>query len=147
LVQVNQPSSIDRQVGDLISSVLELFAGIQDSMVLDGRSNNVITGADNAKDSEIVGLRAPACEDDLSSPASEQAGNRLPGRFHGGPRMLSVMMNRRSVTELLEIKRAHRFQHLWEDGCGGVAVQVNAPHFHIVVVSALRFPEGTSRTV
>src|SRR5579872_3524722 len=91
-----------------------------------------------AKDRQIVSFRAAAGEDDLRRSAAKQARNGFPGSFHRGPGMLSMMMNGRSVAELIKIIRTHCFEDLRQKRSRSIAIQVHPAHRSILVVDGHR---------
>src|SRR5207302_4551797 len=67
VVRIDQPLSVHVKVSHFTSALLQTFAGIQHGMMLDLRSNDVIAGMRQPKDSEIVGFRSAAGENDFGS--------------------------------------------------------------------------------
>ena len=53
---------------------------------------------------------------------------RFPRPLDRRPGLLSMMMDGRSIPKMLAEIRLHRRQDLWQDGRGGVIVQINAAH-------------------
>ena len=71
-------------------------------MMLDGGCDDVVSGFHDPKECEIIGLCTTACEHDLGSTTSQQLGDRLASPLDRRPRVLSVVVDRRSVPELLQ---------------------------------------------
>src|SRR6266542_3884160 len=67
VIGINQPAAIHGQKGHLSAAFLQLLAGVQYRMVLDGGGDDVIAGADEAliqqtKDGEIICFSTAASE-------------------------------------------------------------------------------------
>src|SRR5437868_7311420 len=97
-------------------------------MMLDRRGDHVVSGRSQSENGEIVGLRTAASEYDLRSPASQQCSYRLPRALHGCPRLLSMVMDRRRVSEVLAEVWAHGLKNLRQHRRSGVIVEVNSAH-------------------
>src|SRR5579864_6236886 len=105
-----------------------MLAGEKHSVVFHARRDDVAARINQARDGEIVGLSAAAGEDNLGGAATKQRCHRVASVLDRGPRLLSVMMNRRRVAELLREIRPHRLKHFGQYGRGGVVVEINAAH-------------------
>ena len=132
LGRIDESLAIDRQVCNLRPTLLEALARVQHCMMFNLGSNHVIAGMGQSKNCKIVSFGAAAGEDHLCSTTSQQARDRLPRPLHRCARMLSVVVNRRGIPELVKIIRAHRLKHLRQERCGGVAVQIHTAHSSIV---------------
>ncbi len=93
--------------------------------------DEVIARLDDARDRQIVGLRAPAGKDDFASAATQKAGHLLPRALHGSPRPLAVKMNRRCIAKVLTKKRPHGRQHLGQKRGGGIVIEIDAAHHNL----------------
>src|SRR5579859_710046 len=97
-------------------------------MMLDGRADDVIAVAHQTEDGEVVCLGPTTGEYDLGRPATEQCGNRLAGALDRCPSLLPVVMNGRSVAEMLGKVGLHGLKHFGQDRGRSVVIKVNAAH-------------------
>src|SRR6266852_7938288 len=109
-----------------------MLAGIEYRMMLDRRNDDVVSESCQTKDGEIVSLSPAAGEDHLSRPASQKLSDRLARALDRGPCLLSMMMNRRRVPEMLAKIRPHRLEDFRQYGRGGLLVEINPAHTHIL---------------
>jgi hypothetical protein len=72
---------------------LQALAGIEHSMVLDGRTDDVVAIAHKPEYGEIVTLSAAAGEYNLGRTATQQRSHRLSCAFDCAPRLLPMMMD------------------------------------------------------
>src|ERR1700730_4329139 len=102
-------------------------------MMLDGRSNDMLSGfvraaIGEAENCQVVALGAAAGEDDLRGAASPQACHRLACALHRRPCLLSMVMDRRGVAEMLPEVALHGLKDLGQHSRGCVIVEVDAAH-------------------
>ncbi len=97
-------------------------------MVLDCGGNDVVAGLGQSEDGEVVAFGAATGEDDFGRAAAQQIGNRFAGPFDGGTRLLSMMVDRGGVAEVLGEVRAHGVQNLGQHGRARVIVEIGASH-------------------
>ena len=128
VVGVEQAAGIDRQVCDLAANFFEALAGVEDGVVLDGRSDDVVAGLDDAKKRKVVAFRTPTGEDDFGSAAVQQLRHLLASVFHSGSRLLALLVNRGRIAELLHEVRPHGVEDFRQQRAGSVVVEVYAVH-------------------
>jgi uncharacterized linocin/CFP29 family protein len=128
VVGVEQAEAIDGQVCDLAANFFEALAGVEDGVVFDGRSDDVIAGLDDAKKRKIIAFRTPAGEDDFCSAAVQQLRHLLASVFHSGSRLLALLVNRRRIAELFNEVRPHGVEDFRQQRAGSVVVEVYAMH-------------------
>ena len=97
-------------------------------MLYAGR-DDVIARLHHAKQRQVVALGASAGEDDFRRTAVQQFRNLLACVFHRRPRLLSLLVNRRSVAEPLEEVGTHGLKHFGKKRRGRVIVEVDPMHF------------------
>src|ERR1700722_1913764 len=122
-----------------------MLARIEHCVVLDAGSNDVVAWTGQSGDCQIVTLGAAAGKNNFSSAAIQQQGYRVSRTLDGCPRLLPVMVDRRSVAKVLAKIRPHGVEHLRRHRSGGVVVEVNAGH-HANILQAFvrRTPETIS---
>ena len=128
----DNPLAIDRQELYLDPALPQSFDGMQHRVVLHRAGDDMIPGLHRTEDGQVVALRPAAGKDNFRRAAAEQPGNAGPRLFHCGTRVLPFLVDRRSVAELLQQKRTHSLQHLGQQRCGGIRIQVNSPHISIL---------------
>src|ERR1700726_1501424 len=106
----------------------------------------MIRGLRHAKDRQVVGFRAAAGKDDLRGAASQERGHRFARALDGRPRLLSMMMDGRSVPKVLPKVGLHGLKDHGQHGCGGVIVEVNAAHSYFTILRRMR-TRGKERVV
>jgi hypothetical protein len=131
IVGIDQATAIDGNVRDLAAAIFQMLRRIQHGMMLDGRSNDVITRLRQPEEREVVAFRAAAGKDDFRRLATQQASNRFPCALHRSPCLLSMMMDGRRVAKVLAEVRAHSLENLGQHGSGRVIVEVNPPHRYL----------------
>src|ERR1039458_7137616 len=94
--------------------------------MLDGRGDDVIARLHQAKQRQVVALGAAAGEDDLRRTAVQQLRNLLARMLHRRARLLSLLMNGRCVSELLEEVGTHGLKDFGKKRSGGVVVEVDS---------------------
>ncbi len=72
----------------------------------------MISGAHHAKDAQVVGLSAAAGKYNFSSTAIQQPGDTFTRVLHRCAGLLSVVMDRRGISEALTQIGAHGLQYL-----------------------------------
>src|SRR3954469_946760 len=137
-----------RKQSDFATHLFQPLATISDRAVLNGGSDNVIAALHQPKDAQVVGLSAAAGKNNFRRTRIHQRRYRCSRLFHRRPRVLAIMVNRRRIAELLQVKRPHRLKHLRQDRGGGIVIEVNAAHGSIlllfsVIPSAAREPYST----
>jgi len=70
LIGIDQSATINRQVSHFRPALLEALAGIQNRMVFNLGSNDVVTGMSQSENSKIVTFSTAAGENNLRSPAT-----------------------------------------------------------------------------
>jgi len=134
LIGIDQPFCVDGQVGNVDPALLQSLAGIQNSVMLDLRCDYMLASLDDAEDRKIIGFGASAGKDDFCRATAKESRYRLPGALDGGPGVLPVMVDGRSVPELVQIVRAHCLKDLGQNRRGRIAIEVNALHVGILNV-------------
>ena len=128
IVGVNLSPAVHRYVGDFTSHLFQVLAGIQHGVMFDGRRNNVVAGAGESEDSQVVAFGATAGKHDLGRTTSYKRRQRLAGSLNGCTRVLSMMVDGGRVAEALTEVGTHRVENLGEDRRGGVIVEVDSAH-------------------
>src|ERR1700716_1017281 len=100
-------------------------------MMLDGRSNDmglvrVVMG--EAENCQVVAFSAAAGENDLRGAAPHQGRHRLACALHRRPCLLSMVMDRRRVAEMLSEVALHGLKDLGQHRRRSVIVEVDASH-------------------
>jgi len=111
VIGIHQASSVHRNKRDFSVTFGELLAGIQDGVMLNGRGNNMIARANQPEDGEVVSLSSTAGENHFSRAATKQGRHRFPGPLDRGTRLLTMMVDGRSVAKVLRKVGAHCIQH------------------------------------
>jgi hypothetical protein len=88
----------------------------------------MISCRSRTKNRKIIALRAPAGEHNFGWPAPEEVSHASPSLFDGGTRLLSFLVDRRSIPKLPHQKRPHSLQHLWQQRSSSIRIEVNSPH-------------------
>ena len=88
----------------------------------------MVANLGESKQGKIVRLGSAAGENDLCRTAPQQLRHSLPRTFHREACVLSMVMNRGSVPELLAEVRTHRVQDLREHRRGCIIVEIDSPH-------------------
>src|SRR5579862_70757 len=109
-----------------------MFTGIQNGVMFDRRSDDVIAGLNHAEDCQVVSFRPAAGKHDFCWLTSEKSGYRFASAFHRRACLLPVMMNGRSIPEALGKVRLHGLEHFGQHGGGCVVIEINSPHASIV---------------
>ena len=65
VVGIHHPAAIHRNVGDLAAFRCQMLAGVQDGMMLDGGSDDVVARLPKSKYRQIIGFGAAAGKHDL----------------------------------------------------------------------------------
>ena len=99
-----------------------MLTGIHHGVMLDGRSDDMIARLGESEDRKVVAFGATAGEDNFRRPATQQFGDRLACPLHGRPRLLSMMVDGRSVAEVLGKVGTHCLQDLGKHGRSRVIV-------------------------
>ena len=126
--RINQAPAIYGHIRDLAALRLQVLAGIQNGVMLDGRGNHVISGSRNPKNRQIIGLSATAGEHHLRGPATQQGSHGFARLLHCRVGLLSVMVNRRGIPKLLAEVRLHRLENLRQHGSGRAIVEIDSSH-------------------
>ena len=134
VVGINQAAAIHGDVGDFASHRFQMLAGVQHRMMLDGRTDYVVSGTGQARDGEVIALGAAAGEDDFRGPAPEQRRHRFACALDCRPRLLPVMVDGRRVAEVLREVRPHGLENLGQHWGGGVVVEIDSAHRRPVLI-------------
>src|SRR6476646_5448526 len=97
-------------------------------MMLDGGADDMLSRLGEAENREVVGFGAAAGEDNLGRAAPQQSGNGLARALHRHSRLLSMMMERRRVPEMLPEVSLHGLKDRGQHGSGGVVVEIDMAH-------------------
>ncbi len=124
----HNPLAVDRQKIHLDPALPQLFACMQNCVMLHGAGDDMIPWLHRAENRQVIALRPAAGKNNLRRVATEESGNACPSLFHGPTRMLPFLVDRRSIPEPFQQKRAHSLQHLGKKRCGGIRIQVDSPH-------------------
>ena len=139
IVGINLSTAVHRNISDFTSHLFQVLAGIQHGVMFDGRRNNVVAGAGESEDSQVVAFGATAGKHDLGRTTSYKRRQRLAGSLNGCTRVLSMMVDGGRVAEVLTEVGTHGVEDLGEDGRGGVIVEVNPAHeLHYLFYALLR---------
>ena len=136
ILRVDHPTRIHRHISYRASLRLQPPASIQNRVVLNRRSDNVIAIANHpgprmpghTKHGQVIRFRPAAGKHYLRCPRPNQRGHALPSPLHRPPRLLSMRMNRRGIPKALRKIRPHRLQYLRQHRSSGVVVEINSPH-------------------
>ena len=126
--RVNQAAPVHRNVGYFAAFALQMLAGVQDRVMLDGRADHVVARPGQPEEGQIVGFGAAAGKDNLRRASPQQRGYRFAGALHRRPGVLAVVVDRRGIAELFREVRQHRLQDGREHRAAGVIVEVNSAH-------------------
>ena len=88
----------------------------------------MIAGADKPKQSKVVAFGAAAGEDDFIAIAAKHGCHVASRLLDRSAALAAMLMNRRSVAEVLEQPRSHGLEYRRIETRGGVGVHVNALH-------------------
>src|SRR5580693_6023095 len=102
-----------------------MLAGKKNSVVLDAGRDYVIAGFHQTRDGEIVGFCPATGKDDLRRSASDQRCHGCASTLDRRSRVLTVLMDRRGVTEALPKVWTHGIEHVRQNRRGRVVVEVN----------------------
>src|ERR1700676_1691509 len=111
-----------------------MLAGVEDGVMFDGRSNDMVARARQAEYSEIVAFGAAAGKHDFRGAAAQQCGHGFTRTLDRRPRLLSMMVDGGRVAEMLAKVRPHGLQNLGEHRCGRVVVEIDASHHNASIV-------------
>ena len=128
IVGTDQTSAIDWEVRHLAAGIFEPLAGIQNGVVLDRRSDEVVAGLGQSEERQIVALGASAGEDDFGGTAVHKIGDMLAGLLDRGARLLALLVDGRGIAELLQEVGLHGRKHLRQKGAGRVVVEIHPAH-------------------
>ncbi len=107
---------VDRQVGDREALALQLGAGVQDGVMLNGSRDDAVArcpqGESRAPDRGIVRFRATTGEHHLTRAGVQHSSNSLPRLLHCAQRVPGGPVQSRRVGEPLREERQHRGKHL-----------------------------------
>ena len=134
LIQLHRAELIHVQIGDLKSVLFQVFAGVQDRVVLDLRGDDVLSlrlvRLGGGLQRPVVGLASSSCEIYLLRLRSQRARDGLPGRRDGLLRRgCKFVDGGRVAVELREI-RDHGLHHLRANSGSRRIVQINRL-FHV----------------
>ena len=104
--------AIHRNVGDLATHLLQLLAGVQNGVMLDGTGDDVIVRAYQSENRQVIAFGPARGENDFRCPAAEQRCNTLSCLLHRRARLLPLLMDRGGVSEPLQEVRTHGLKHL-----------------------------------
>ena len=119
---------IHGQVGDVEAGVLQVLAGVEHGVVLDGGGDDVAAcgskGVGDAAEGGVVRLGAAAGEHHLAGAAAENAGHGVAGVGEGLLRLLTDAVDAGGVAEKLRHVGQHELQHAPVKGRGARMVHV-----------------------
>ncbi len=85
-LRVDQPAAVHRDSRDLVAELLQVFHGLEDGVMLDGRSHQVtallMVSTGRSQDGPVIGLSAATGEVDLFRTRAEMSGEGLAGVLH-----------------------------------------------------------------
>jgi hypothetical protein len=148
---INAAVAIDGKISDRNAVLFQSLASVQNRLVLDGGSDDVLMlredvaarefvvlievgkrttheRIDDAKDGVIVRFGAAAGEDDFLGAGADQGGDLFTGGFDGGAGALAGGVDGSSVGEFAREMGKHGVEHFGLDGRGGVEIEVDAVH-------------------
>src|ERR1700674_3939060 len=111
-----------------------MLASVEDRVMFDGRSNDMVARPRQPKYRQIVAFRATAGKHDFRSAAAKQCSHRFARALDGGPRLLSMMVDGGRVAEVLAEVRPHGLQHFGEHRCGRIVVEIDPAHHAASIV-------------
>ncbi|GBD12464.1 hypothetical protein HRbin24_00471 [bacterium HR24] len=131
-LQVDESLSVDRQIGDAEALLLQALGGMEHSVMLDGRHDDMVAplphGLGHTAQGQVVGLGSARGEDDLLGPAAQGLGHGAPGPLQPLARLLRLQVHAGGVPPVLGEVREHGFQHAGVQGRGGGVVEIGPPH-------------------
>ena len=126
---------VDGNVGDLEAEALQIIAGVQGGVMLNGRGDDAVPRPGqtlregDALERAVDGLRAAAGEDQLAGPGVENGGCHRARGVNGGRGGASERVEAAGVPETLGGKGRHGRSNLRAYGGGRCVVDVDAvPH-------------------
>ncbi len=130
IVEAHPAVTLNGQIGDFEAVLLEVLAGVEYGLVLDGLGDDVIAlfakHFRDALDHQVVGFGCAASEDDFFRRGVDERSNLLARSFHGlfaGP--AEGMIAAGGIAEFLGEVRQHRFDHAGVNRGSRMIVHVN----------------------
>ena len=132
IFRVDHPLGIHGKVGHLETSCLQIFAGIEDRVMLNGRGNDVIFSGHfskgNPHQGHVIRFGTAAGKDDFSGIGANQGGYLPPRCFDGLLRPPPEAVNAGGIPEMISEIAHHGPQDLRVDGGRGAVIKVDGIH-------------------
>src|SRR5882762_2080988 len=105
-----------------------MLAAVEHCVVLDARTDDVISCLNQTRNRQVVAFGSTAGEHNFRSPATEQSSHRVSRPFHCGPRLLPMLVDGRCVAEGLPEVGPHGLNYVRQHRSAGVVVEINPTH-------------------
>src|SRR5258707_8832240 len=105
-----------------------MIAAVEHCVVLDARTDDVISGLNQSRNGQVVAFGSTAGEHNFRSSATEQPSHRVSRPFYRSPRLLPMMVDGRWVAEGLPEVGPHGRKHLRQHRSASVVVEINPTH-------------------
>ena len=116
----------------IADGIRELLDRMQDGMMFHSAGDNVLRRVNRAENRQVIALRPAAREYDFPRTAPQQPGHTPSRVLDRGTRLLTFLVDRRSISELFQQKRPHCLQHLRRQRSGSIRVHVDSRHTSIL---------------